>query len=362
MESFFCLIFGRGTEGLPIGVIYGKIGMDISNAGEEERCMKIALLEPLGVSEALIRELAAPIKSQGHEFIYYPEKTTDIEELKRRSAGCEVIMIANNPYPAAVIGATDKLRLLNVAFTGIDHVDLDACRKKGILICNAANYSNQTVAELVIGMTVGLLRKISEGDHAVRLGGTSAGLRGREISGRTVGVIGTGRIGMIVAKLFLAFGAKVIAHDLVINQEAQALGIEYVDLETLLRTSDIITLHTPNAPTTRGLISRERIAMMPPHAVFINCARGPIVDNAALADALNRGAIAGAGIDVYDMEPPLPADYPLLHAKNTVLTPHVAFLSDESMIRRAHIAFDNTLAYLAGSPQNICNFRKHTAF
>ena len=93
---------------------------------------------------------------------------------------------------------------------------------------------------------------------------------------------------------------------------------------------------------------------MRPHAIFINCARGPIVDNAALADALNDGTLAGAAIDVYDMEPPIPADYPLLHAKNTLLTPHVAFLSDESMIRRAHIAFRNTLAYLDGRPENVC--------
>ncbi|MBR1584033.1 MAG: hydroxyacid dehydrogenase [Clostridia bacterium] len=317
--------------------------------------MKISLLEPLGVSDALIRELSAPIVAQGHEFLYYPEKTTDLEELKRRSAGCEVVMIANNPYPAPVILAADRLKLLNVAFTGIDHVDADACRAKGVTVCNAANYSNQTVAELVIGMTIALLRKTAEGDRAVRSGGTSAGLRGREICGRTVGVIGLGRIGLITARLFLAFGARVIAHDPHESEAAKALGIAYVGLEELMRRSDIITLHTPNNASTRGLISRQLIAAMQPHAIFTNCARGPIVDNAALADALNAGAIAGAGIDVYDMEPPLPADYPLLHAKNTLLTPHVAFLSDESMIRRAHIAFQNTLAYLAGRPENVCS-------
>ena len=316
--------------------------------------MKISLLEPLGVSEDLIRELSAPIIGRGHEFVYYPDKTTDIGELKRRSAGCEVVMIANNPYPAEVVEAADQLKLLNVAFTGIDHVGLDACKARGVTVCNAANYSNQTVAELVIGMTVSLLRKTAEGDHAVRTGGTSAGLRGREISGRTVGVIGTGRIGMIVARLFLAFGARVIAYDISPSPAAESLGIQYVSLERLMAESDIVTLHTPNNASTRGLISRKLIYSMRPHAIFINCARGPIVDNAALADALNDGALAGAAIDVYDMEPPIPADYPLLHAKNTLLTPHVAFLSDESMIRRAHIAFRNTLAYLDGRPENVC--------
>ncbi len=316
--------------------------------------MKISLLEPLGVSEELIRELAAPITARGHEFVYYPQKTTDPEELKKRSAGSEVVMIANNPYPNEVVLAADSLKLLNVAFTGIDHVGLDACRQKGVTVCNAANYSNETVAELVIGMTISLLRKIGEGDARVRAGGTSAGLAGREIAGKTVGIIGTGRIGMITAKLFLAFGAKVIAYSRHVRPEAEALGIEYVSLEDLMARSDIVSLHTPNNPSTRGMISRELFALMKPTALFINCARGPIIDDEALAQALNEGRIAGAGIDVFDMEPPLPEDQPLLHAKNCLLTPHVAFLSEEAMIRRAHIAFDNTVAYLEGKPQNVC--------
>ena len=316
--------------------------------------MKISLLEPLGVSEELIRELSAPIIERGHEFVCYPAKTTDPEELKKRSEGCEVVMIANNPYPGEVVKAADQLKLLNVAFTGIDHVGLDACREKGVTVCNAANYSNETVAELVIGMTIHLLRKITEAEKAVRSGGTSAGLAGREIAGRTVGIIGTGRIGLITAKLFLAFGAKVIAYSRTVKPEAEALGIEYVSLEELMRRSDIVSLHTPNNASTRGMIGRDLFALMKPTALFINCARGPIIDSRALADALNEGRIAGAGIDVFDKEPPLGDNEPLLHAKNCLLTPHVAFLSEEAMIRRARIAFRNTLAYLDGKPENVC--------
>ena len=263
-------------------------------------------------------------------------------------------MIANNPYPAEAVLAADSLKLLNVAFTGIDHVGLDACAQKGVTVCNAADYSNETVAELVIGMTISLLRKISEGDARVRSGGTSAGLAGREIAGRTVGIIGTGRIGMITARLFLAFGAKVIAYSRHVKPVAEAIGIEYVSLEELMRRSDIISLHTPNNSSTRGMITRELFGLMKPTAIFINCARGPIIDDEALADALNEGRIAGAGIDVFDVEPPLPEDQPLLHAKNCLLTPHVAFLSEEAMVRRAHIAFDNTIAYLDGKPRNVC--------
>ncbi len=319
--------------------------------------MKIALLEPLGVSPELIGELSAPIIRAGHEFVCYDRKTTDIGELADRARGCEAVMIANNPFPDSAVRACPDLKMINVAFTGIDHVGLEACRERNILVCNAANYSNQTVAEAVIGMTVSLLRKLTECDAAVRGGGTSKGLMGREIAGRTVGIIGTGRIGMITAKLFLAFGARVIAYSRTAKPEAEALGITYVSLEELMRTSDIISLHVPNNSSTRGLIGRGMIGLMKSTAVLINCARGPIVDSAALADALNEGRIAGAAVDVYNVEPPIPDSEPLLHAKNTLLTPHIAFLSEESMIRRAHIAFDNMLAYIAGSPTNICEYR-----
>ncbi len=318
--------------------------------------MKISLLEPLGVSPELIEELSAPIRAAGHEFVYYDQKTTDPEELAARAQGCEVVMIANNPFPDQVVRACPDLKMINVAFTGIDHVGQDACREKGIMICNAANYSNQTVAEVVIGMVISLLRKLTECNIAVRNQGTSQGLRGREIALRTVGIVGTGRIGMITAKLFLAFGAKVIATDPYPNENARALGIEYMPLEKLMAESDIVSIHTPNMASTRGLISREMISLMKPTAIFVNCARGPIVDSAALADALNEDRIAGAAVDVYNVEPPIPDSEPLLHAKNTLLTPHIAFLSDESMIRRAHIVFENMIAYIQGKPENVCAY------
>lgn len=316
--------------------------------------MKISLLEPIGVSRETIDALAAPVREMGHTFTYYDTKTTDAEELKRRSEGCEVVMIANNPYPDEVVCAAESLKMLDVAFTGIDHVGLAACRERGVTVCNAANYSNQTVAELAIGLTIGLLRHMLPADRAVREGKTSAGLMGQEIAGRTVGIVGTGRIGMITAKLFQAFGAKVIAYSRTHRPEAEALGIRYVELDELMRESDIVSLHVPNNAKTCGMIGRAQIDAMKPTALLINCARGPIVDAAALADALNEGRIAGAGIDVFDCEPPIPADNPLVNAKNALLTPHVAFLSEESMQRRAEIVFQNLIAYLKGQPQNVC--------
>lgn len=316
--------------------------------------MKISLLEPIGVPERAIEELAAGLKEKGHEFVYYDTKTTDKEELKKRSAGCDIIMIANNPYPAEVVESADKLKMLSVAFTGIDHIGVDKCKEKGIMICNAAGYSNQTVAELVIGMAIDALRNVAKANETVRNGGTSAGIGGREICGRTVGIVGLGRIGLMCAKLFQAFGAKVIAYNRSESDEAKAMGIEYKSLDEVLSESDIVSLNLPLNAETRGFMDAKRIALMKPDAVFINCARGPIVDNAALAKALNEDKLGFACVDVFDMEPPIPADYPLLSAKNTLLTPHQAFISEESMLRRAKIVFDNVYAYLDEKPINVC--------
>lgn len=318
--------------------------------------MNISLLEPIGIPEEMISEFSDKLKSMGHGFTYYDTKTTDVEELKRRSSGQDIVMIANNPYLDDVVRSAASLKMIAVAFTGIDHVGIEACREKNITICNCAGYSNTSVSELVLGMTINALRKFGECDAAVRSGKTSAGLIGTEIEGKTVGIIGCGQIGFKTAKLFKAFGADVIAYARHEREEVKAEGIRYVDIDTLMSESDIISLHIPSNAETKSFIDADKIAKMKPSAIFINCARGPIVDNAALAEALNEGRIAGAAIDVFDMEPPIPQDYPLLHAKNTILTPHVAFLTKEAMIRRAETEFSNVLAYIDGKPQNVCEY------
>lgn len=316
--------------------------------------MKITLLEPLGIPAEVLARYQAGLEDKGHTFTAYSDKTTDPVELIRRTGDSDIAIIANNPYPAQVVAAASNLKMLDVAFTGIDHVALDTCKEKGIMICNAAGYSTQCVAELAIGLTIACLRKMPACETATRNGGVGGPLRGREIGGRTVGIVGTGAIGTMTARLFQAFGAKVIAYSRTVRPEVEAMGVAYVSLEELMARSDIVSIHVPNNQETKGLISKERIAAMKPSALLINVARGAIVDNAALAEALNKGKLAGAGIDVFDMEPPIPEDYPLLHAKNTVLTPHVAFATDESMLRRAEIVFQNVESYLAGNPENVC--------
>lgn len=320
--------------------------------------MIIKLLEPLRVSKEMIEELAQPLRALGHTFVYYEEKTTDTAELIERSKDADVVIIANNPYPKEAIEASKKLKLIDVAFTGVDHVAKDAADDKGIRIANAAGYSRQSVPELAIGLTLALYRGIVKGDAEVRQDVFPGSYQGREIKGKTVGIIGTGDLGLRTAELYKAFGATLIGYNRSENPEALKLGLTYHDLETVMAESDIISIHLPLTAGTRGLISAEMIAQMKETAIIINTARGPVIDTNALAEALNNEKIAGAGLDVFDLEPPLPAGYPLLEAKNTVLAPHVGFLTDEAMILRAQIAFDNALSFVKGEPKNIVKLSK----
>lgn len=315
--------------------------------------MKIALLEPLRVPEARINELAQPLIDAGHEFTYYPDKTTDPNELYERSKDADIVMIANNPYPAEVIERLENTKFINVAFTGFDHVNSKASKDKGIAIANASGYATTAVAELALGLTLDLFRAITKGNDDIRNANFPGPFQGREIKGKTVGIVGTGHIGLETAKLFKAFGANLIGYNRSEKQESKDLGVELVELDELLQRADIVSVHLPLNDETRHLLNKDKLSLMKESAVIINVARGPIIDDAALADLLNEGKIAGAGIDVFDGEPPLPADYPLLSAKNAILTPHVGFLSDEAMELRAQIAFENTKAFIDGKPQNI---------
>lgn len=318
--------------------------------------MKIKLIEPLGVEKKMIDKMAAKLTGMGHEFDYYDTKTTEVEELKKRGSDADILMIANNPLPNEVVASMDNLKMLSVAFTGIDHIGQVACREKNVLISNAAGYSDVSVAELTIGLAINVLRNVTKGDEATRNGKTIAGLIGNEISGKTVGIVGTGRIGQRVAQIFKAFNCTVLGYDPSEPQSGRDLGIKYVAIEELMKASDIVTLHLPLMEKTRGFISKELLDMMQLSAILINCARGPVLDTQALADALNRDKIAGAGLDVFDMEPPIPSEYPLLNCKNTVLTPHVAYASEESMVRRAEITFENVVKWLEDRPQNVMTY------
>lgn len=318
--------------------------------------MKIKLIEPLSISDELLQDYKEKIEAAGHTFESYADKAKTEDEFLARAKDADILMIANTPLPDAVIEQAENLKLINVAFTGFDHVNVKLAAEKGIKVCNAAGYSNTSVAELVIGMVLNIFRMIKESDAATRAQKTPADYyTGMEIKDKTVGIIGTGKIGMETARLFKAFGAKVIATSRNEKPEAKELGIEYMPVEDVMKQADIVSIHLAMNEHTRGYMNQKKLSLMKPNVIFINCARGPIVDNQALADLLNDEKIAFAGIDVFDMEPPIPADYPLLQSKNTLLTPHIAFLTQEAMVRRAEIAFDNSLSFTEGNPKNIVN-------
>ena len=314
--------------------------------------MNIVLMEPLGISAELLASLSAGLTAQGHSFTAYDSYTPDVDEMIGRARDADVLMIANHPLPGQVINTAENLKLVSVAFVGIDHVDVDACKARGIRICNTGGYCDDAVAELAIGLTLDCLRSISACDTAVQSGKGKAGLQGHELAGRTVGIVGTGAIGCRTAELFKAFGCRLIGYSRTEREQAHALGIEYRSLNELMSEADIVSVHTPLTAATRGLIGAEQIALMKPGAILINTARGPVIDTQALADALNEGRIR-AGIDVYESDPPLPADHPLIGAKNLICTPHVGFDTRESIDRRAAMVFENVAAWLEGRPLRV---------
>ena len=307
--------------------------------------MRIAVMEPLGVEQEKFMQIAREAVGNDVEIVCYDTRTTDVEELGRRGRDADIIAIGNLPFPREVLEKCENVKMLAVAFTGLDHVDLKYCEERGIKVQNCAGYATTAVAELTFGLLLDLCRNIGKCDTAARNGGTKAGLIGFELEGRTMGIVGTGAIGARVAKLAAAFGMDVIAYS---RTPGKVAGVRYVSLEELLAQADVVSLHVPLTDETRGMIGAEELALMKKTAVLVNTARGPVVDTKALADALNSGRIAGAAIDVFDKEPPLDADEPLINAKNTVVTPHVAFATDESMIKRAEIEFRNIAEFIKG--------------
>lgn len=312
--------------------------------------MKLVVIEPLGVEKSQFLSMAEEILGDRVELVLYDTRVTDNEMLIERGKDADIIMVANLPMNEEVILGCHNLKLLAVAFTGLDHIAMEACRAKGITVCNCAGYSNAAVSDLVFGMLVTLYRNVIPCNERVRVGGTKDGLIGMELEGKKFGVIGTGAIGLRVANIASAFGCEVYAYS---RTKKELPNVTYVSLEELLSHCDIVSLHVPLSEETRGLINRDRLALMKKTSVLINTARGPVVDSEALAEALNEGEIAGACVDVFEMEPPVPQEHPLLHAKNLIATPHIAFATKEALVKRAIINLNNVKYWLEGNPINV---------
>lgn len=312
--------------------------------------MKLVILEPLGVEKEKLLALAQEKLGDRAQIVYYDSRTTDEQELAQRAGDADIAVLSNLPFRKVVMERCESLKMISVAFTGVDHVDMDYCREKGILVSNCAGYSNTAVSELVFGLALSLYRRIIPCDRAVREGKDKTGLVGFELSGKKFGVVGMGAIGTRTARLAKAFGCEVLGFN---RSPRQIEGVRMVELDTLLKECDIVSLHVPLTEQTRGLIGERELGLMKPGAILINTARGPVVDSAALADALEKGRLAGAAVDVFETEPPIPQDHPLLSAPNVVATPHVAFATKEALYQRAVIVFDNVAGYLDGKPQNV---------
>lgn len=302
--------------------------------------MKIVILEPLGVQEEYLKKLLAPIAIK-HEIVYYSDRKEDAKSLIDRAEDADIVVLTNFPFTREVMEHCPKLKYICVAFTGYNHIDMDYCREKGIVVSNCAGYSTDAVAELVFGLVFDLYRHISEYNEKTRNKETKGNLVLHEIKGKKFGIIGMGTIGQRVATIADAFGADVYYW----SRNRKNLPYQYLELDDVLKNCDIISIHLAQNSDTVGLISKERIALMKKNAILINTARGPIVDSEALANALNEGLIAGAGIDVYETEPPI-INHPLLSCKNTILLPHIGFYTEEALEKRAIIVKDNLEGYL----------------
>ncbi len=273
------------------------------------------------------------LKNAGFEVLY--EEYPDEGRLVELVGDVDAIIVRSKPrVTRKVIEVSPRLKVIGRAGVGLDNIDLEAAKERGIKVVNSPGASSRSVAELVLALMFNVARKVAFADRKIR-GGVWAKKQctGIELEGKTLGIVGFGRIGYQIAKIVRAIGMDLLLYDPYPNEErAKEVGGMFVDLETLLKESDVVTLHVPLIDTTYHLINEERLRLMKPTAILINAARGAVVDNRALVKALQGGWIAGAGLDVYEEEP-LPKDHPLTKLDNVVLTPHIGASTVEAQMR-----------------------------
>jgi glycerate dehydrogenase len=282
------------------------------------------------------------------------QSTWTHDEIVERLKDADIAIINKVPMKAETLKALPKLKLIAVAATGTDIIDKAYCKEHGITIVNIRNYAFNTVPEHVLALIFALRRNLFAYVEDIRNGVWNKSSQFcflthpiRDIAGSTLGIVGYGALGKSIAKRAEALGMKVLPYDVVPQP-----GL--VDFETILKESDIITLHVPLTPQTKNMIGAKEFAKMKPTAILINTARGGLVDEAALADALRKGTIAGAGFDVLTKEPPKDGNVLLDPTiPNLIVTPHVAWASQEAMQILADQLIDNIEAFVAGKPQNV---------
>jgi glycerate dehydrogenase len=296
------------------------------------------------------------LKQLGDCAIY--ERSTPAEVVDRLS-DTDAVLTNKVSLSRELMAGRPRLKYIGVTATGYNIVDVKAARELGIVVTNVPSYGTSSVAQMTFAHILNLTQRVGEHAQAVREGRWASSLDWcfwdfplLELNGKTLGIVGFGRIGQATARLAHAFGMHVQAHNRTPIDHKN--GVRAVDLNTLFRESDVVSLHCPLTPETQRLVNRERLAQMKPTAFLINTSRGPLIDEEALADALNSGRLAGAGLDVLETEPPR-ANNPLYQAKNCYITPHIAWATRSSRQRLLDMAIDNVAAFLRGQPQNVVN-------
>lgn len=295
-----------------------------------------------------------PLQALGKCTVY---ERTPANLLLTHAKDAEILLTNKVVLSGKTIAALEQLKYIGVTATGVNVVDVAAAAQRAILVTNVPSYSTSSVVQMVFAHILHHTQHVGAHADAVRSGRWTASSDWCfwdyplvELSGLTMGIVGLGKIGGAVAQIARAFGMTVLATTRTNDDTSE--NVQVVDLDTLLRNSDVVSLHCPLTPETEGLINRQRLALMKQSALLINTARGPLVEEGALAEALNAGQIAGAGLDVLSTEPP-PADNPLLSAKNSTITPHIAWATRATRLRLLQCVVDNVAAYLAGKPRNV---------
>ncbi|UCG59285.1 MAG: D-2-hydroxyacid dehydrogenase [Phycisphaerales bacterium] len=285
---------------------------------------------------------------------------TAAEDTVQRADGAEIVLTNKTALPSDVIERLTKLQYIGVLATGYNIVDVEAARELCLPVTNVPTYGTDSVAQMVFAHLLNLTQNVA---HHARTVSDGRWCRSPdfcywdtplvELRGLTMGIVGFGRIGQATARLASAFGMKVIAYDITAPAKIPQ-GCEMVKLDDVFRLADVISLHCPLTPQTENLISEQQLATMKRTAFLINTSRGSLIDEQALADALNNATIAGAGLDVLTIEPP-DEQNPLLKAKNCHITPHIAWATRAARERLLNVAIDNVAAFLAGRPENVVN-------
>ncbi|MBM4040426.1 MAG: phosphoglycerate dehydrogenase [Planctomycetes bacterium] len=302
------------------------------------------------VSDPLSPEGLSILREAGHEVVELAGAPP--EQVRAALADADALLVRSaTKVTAELLAGAERLRVIGRAGAGVDNVDLAAATRRGIVVMNTPGANTIAACELTMAMMLALARRLPQLSGRVKAGEwPKKGAMGTELQGKQLGIIGLGRIGSEVARRALAFGMEVAAYDPFVSAErAQALEVRLTTLDDLLATSDVLTIHAPQAPETKRLLGTAAFAKMKKGVLLINCARGSLIDEAALADALRSGQVAGAALDVFEKEPPLP-DCPLLAFDQVIATPHVGATTAEAQATVAIEIARQVAAYLKGEP------------